>query len=62
VYAIATVNFLKHKFRCPSERLDIMKSPESTIHEGQVELKAYVSLDSLYMSILQTAFLENDTA
>ena len=62
VYAIATVNFLKHKFRCPSERLDIiMKSPESTTYEGQVGLKAYGSLDSLYMSILQTAFLENDT-
>jgi len=62
VYAIATINFLKHKFRCPSERLNIiMKSPESTTHEGQVGLKAYGSLDSLYMSILQTAFLENDT-
>ena len=61
VYAIATVNFLKHKFRCPSKRLDIiMKSPESTTHEGQVGLKAYGSLDSLYMSILQTAFLEKD--
>ena len=62
VYATATVNFLKHKFRCPSERLDIiMKSPESTTPEGQVGLKPYGSLDSLYMSILQTAFLENDT-
>jgi len=62
VYAIATVNFLKHKFRCPSKRLDIiMKSPGSTTHEGQVGVKAYGSLDSLYMSILQTAFLENDT-
>ena len=62
VYAVATVNFLKHGFRCPSDRLDIiMKSPESTTHEGQVGLKVYDSLDSLYTSILCTAFLGNNT-
>jgi len=60
VYAVATVNFLKHRFRCPSGRLDIiMKSPESTTHEGQTGLKAYSSLDSLYASIFHAAFLEN---
>ena len=32
VYAVATVNFLKHKFKHPSDRLEIiMKSPESTV-------------------------------
>ena len=61
VYAVATVNFLKHKFKRPSDRLDvIMKSPESTAHEGKVELKSYTSLDSLYTSILQEAFRKND--
>ena len=60
VYAVATVNFLKHKFKRPSDRLDIiMKSPESTTHEGQTGLKVYNSLDSLYTSIFYTAFFGN---
>ena len=62
IYAVATTNFLKHKFKRPSDRLDmIMKSPESTAHEGKAELKVYSSLDSLYTSILQEAFCRNDT-
>lgn len=61
VYAVATVNFLKHSFKCPSDRLDvIMKSPESTVHEGKAELKVYPSLDSLYISIFREAFCKND--
>ena len=61
VYAVATVNFLKHKFKHPSDRLDIiMESPECTAHEGKAELKVYTSLDSLYTSILQDAFRQND--
>ena len=57
VYAAATVKFLDHKFRRPSDQLNvIMKSPESTAHEGRVELKPYASLDSLYLSIFKGAF------
>ena len=57
VYAVATVNFLKHRLKRPSDRLNtIMESPESTAHEGGVELKVYASLDSLYTSILREAF------
>lgn len=62
VYAVATVNFLKHKFKRPSERLDIiMESPESTAYEGKAELKVYTSLDTLYTSIIQEAFCKNET-
>ena len=62
VYAVATLNFLDHKFQDPSDRLNmIMQSPESTTHEARVKLKAsYTSLDSLYMSIFQAAFIDND--
>ena len=61
VYAVATLNFLDHKFLDPSDRLNmIMQSPESTTHEGKAKLKVYISLDSLYTSILQTVFLEGD--
>ena len=62
VYAVAMLNFLEHKFQCPSDRLGVlMKSPESTTHEGKAKLKVYTNLDSLYTSIFQEAFLENDT-
>ena len=61
VYAVATVNFLDHKFQNPPDRLDmITKCPEGTTHEGKAKLKAHTSLDSLYESIFQAAFLEND--
>ena len=61
VYAVATVKFLNHKFRRPSDQLDIlMAPPEVTIHEGQTRLKVYDSFDSLYASILRAAFLENN--
>ena len=61
VYAVATLKFLDRKFQDPSDRLDmIMQSPESTAHEAGVKLKAYTSLDSLYLSIFQEAFDEND--
>ena len=62
VYAVATVNFLKHKFRLPSDRLDvIMKSPGTTAHEGQTSLKTYDSLDLLYTSIFHAAFPTHET-
>jgi len=61
VYAVATVNFLKHTFKRPSDRLDIiLKSPESTVHEGKVELEVHTSLDSLYASIFREAFYKNN--
>ena len=57
VYAVATVNFLDHGLRCPSDQLNlIMKSPESTAYEGGVKLKTYASLDSLYLSIFEESF------
>ncbi|KAF9784628.1 hypothetical protein BJ322DRAFT_979904, partial [Thelephora terrestris] len=61
VYAVATVKFLKHNFRPPSDQLNvIMESPDTTSHEGQAELTTYNSLDSLYKSILNAAFSKNN--
>ena len=60
VYAVATVNFLNHHLQDPSDQLNIlMASPESTAHEGEVELKVHTSLDALYMSIFQKSFQKN---
>jgi len=57
IYAVATVKFLDHK-TCPSaQRLDmIIKLPECTTHEGQTRYRNDRTLDSLYTSILETAF------
>ena len=61
VYAVATVNFLRHKFKHPLDQLDlVVRSPESTVHEGKAELEVYTSLDSLYTSIFQEAFCKNN--
>jgi len=57
VYAVATVKFLDHKTRPPAQRLDvIIKLPECTTHEGQTRYRNNETLDSLYTSILETAF------
>ena len=62
VYAVATLNCLDHHLQDPSDQLEvIMASPESTVHEGETELKVYTSLDSLYMSIFQKSFHKNKT-
>ena len=61
VHAVATVNFLDHHLEAPWGQLDtIMESPESTAFEGVARLKAYNSLDSLYLSILRASFHENN--
>ena len=57
VYAVATLGFLDHAFTPPSKQLDIItKSPETTAHEGNVEVRSSATLDSLYISSFQSAF------
>ena len=57
VYAVATIKFIDHMHNGPEEQLDrLLQSSESSAHEGRMELKENVTLDSLYMSILQVAF------
>ena len=61
VYAVATLKFLDHGFKRPDRRLDIIvEFPENTAHEGKVKLPENVTLDSLYSSIFQATFREND--
>jgi len=63
-YAVATVKFLDHTIWAPSEQYAIIeRSPEDTIHEGQVEgVHRRLSLDSLCTSIFQTSFAKNRAA
>ena len=61
VYAAATVKFLGSSTHLPKRRLDIILGlPECTVPEGKTQFKPKTTLDSLYVSILQTAFSEED--
>jgi len=60
-YAVATIKFLDNSIRLPKHQLNvIVKLPECTAHEGKTRFNLKTTLDSLYMSILQTAFSEGD--
>ena len=61
VYAVATVKFVDHRNNGPEEQLyRLLKSAESSAHEGRIELMENTTLDSLYMTILQEAFGHDD--
>ncbi|KAF9646645.1 hypothetical protein BDM02DRAFT_3188688 [Thelephora ganbajun] len=61
VYATATIKFVDHRNNDPREQLDrLLRSPESSAREGKTRLKENTTLDSLYMSILQEAFGDDD--
>jgi len=61
VYAVATVKFLDSKAQPPKRRLEVIVGlPESTKPEGKTRVNSNMTLDSLYTSILETAFGEED--
>jgi len=61
VYAVATVKFVDHKFHNPRQQLDrLLQSPESSDYEGKTKFRPNMTLDLLYLSILQQAFGTND--
>jgi hypothetical protein len=61
VYAVATVKFIDHRNNDPKEQLDrILQSPKSTVYEGKTKFNPNTTLDSLYMSIVQGAFGDDD--
>ncbi|KAF9643297.1 hypothetical protein BDM02DRAFT_3176086, partial [Thelephora ganbajun] len=61
VYAMATVKFIDHKNNNPQRQLErILQLPASSTHEGKTRFRPNTTLDSLYMSILQQAFDDDD--
>ena len=61
VYAVASVKFLDNKAQLPKRRLEIIAGlPECTGHEGKTRFNSKTTLDSLYTSILELAFGEED--
>ena len=61
VYAMATVRFIGWGNIGPRAQLKrLLQSPESTTHQGKVKLTPKTTLDSLYFSILQGGFEDDD--
>ncbi|KAF9643223.1 hypothetical protein BDM02DRAFT_3192003 [Thelephora ganbajun] len=61
VYAVATVKFVDHRNKNPKKQLDrLLQFPKSTVYEGRVKFKENTTLDSLYASILEEAFGDDD--
>ena len=61
VYAVATVKFVDHKNNDPRRQLArLLQSPKSTVLEGRTRFNSSTTLDSLYMSILEAAFGDDD--
>ena len=61
VYAVATVRFVDRKNNSPKRQLDrLLESPENSAFEGKTKLTTNATLDSLYTSILQEAFGDDD--
>ena len=61
IYAVATIKFLDSRTHLPDRRLDVIVNlPECTAFEGKTQFKPRSTLDSLYMSVFQTAFSEED--
>ncbi|KAF9643063.1 hypothetical protein BDM02DRAFT_3273228 [Thelephora ganbajun] len=61
VYAVATVKFIDHRNKNPKKQLDLLLLlSKSTAYEGKTKFKADTTLDSLYASILQEAFSDDD--
>jgi len=61
VYAVATIRFIDHRHKSPKRQLDrLLQSPESSVFEGKTKFTTNATLDSLYTSILQEAFGNDD--
>ena len=61
VYAVATVKFITHRNSDPKAQLNrLLQSSGNSAYEGRTKFKPNTTLDSLYMSILQEAFGDDD--
>jgi len=60
VYAVATVKFIDARYNSPKAQLDRLLQSPNSVCEGETDVKADTTLDSLYTSILQEAFGDSD--
>ena len=61
IYAVATIRFIERQANDPRTQLDrLLQYQQGTVRVGKTRFNANTTLDSLYMSILQDAFGDND--
>ena len=60
IYAVATVRFIDQKNKSPKGQLDRLLQSLDSGFQGKTRLRANLTLDSLYMLILQEAFSDDD--
>ena len=61
VYAVATVRFIGKQSTNPIERLNLLlQSPDGSGREARIRLNENTTLDSLYTSVLKSAFGDDD--
>ena len=61
IYAVASVKFLDNKVQLPKRRLEVITGlPGCTDHEGKTRFNSKTTLDSLYTSIIEAAYGEED--
>ena len=61
VYAVATVKFIGDKNNDPKQQLNrILQSTNNTAYEGKTKFRPNMTLNLLYMTILQGAFEDDD--
>ena len=61
IYAVATIKFIDKQSGNPRRQLNLLlRLPECTAREGKIMVKPNTTLDSLYTSILQGAFGDDD--
>ena len=61
VHAMATIRFINQVNKNPKRQLDrLLQSPEISVFEGKTKFRENATLDSLYSSILQQAFDDDD--
>ena len=60
VYAVASVKFIERKNGNPTKQLNRLLQADSSVFEGKTKFNADKTIDSLYLSILQEAFGDDD--
>ena len=61
VYAMATIRFIEHRNNDPRKQLNrLLQSSESSVFEGKTKFNADKTVDSLYLTIIQEAFGNDD--
>ncbi|KAF9786370.1 hypothetical protein BJ322DRAFT_1140245, partial [Thelephora terrestris] len=60
IYGVATVRFIDQKTKNPEKQLEQLLQSQESGSEGRIKLRGNMTLNSLYMTILQMAFGDDE--